>query len=512
MKRLPIGIQSFERIIEEDYLYVDKTEKIYQLVTSGGYFFLSRPRRFGKSLTLNTIQALYEGKKKLFKGLWIEDKWDWTKTHPVVHLSFSRIGYKDIGLEPALKNALQTTAKAHQVLLEQEALSLMFAELLEKIAQKGNKVVLLIDEYDKPLVDYLTKDKLSIGTAHQEIFKSFYSIIKGSDDFLELVFITGVSKFSKVSLFSDLNNIYDLTLDWRFADLVGYTQKEIIQYFKPYFDLAKKRNQLRSNKKLLAEVKHWYNGYSWDATTFVYNPFSILCFFTTGDFRNYWFDTGTPTFLINTLKEQTYYQYDNELVSESSFSAFNINNLHALPLLFQTGYLTIKAKKRLNYLLDYPNFEVKSSLFQYILGDLANKEPGIVANIITHLETAFNENNIAEVIDILKSVFAGIPYQIFIANLEAYYHSLLYIIFSFLDLYDVQSEISTNKGRIDTVVATKTHIYIIEFKLDQSAEAALAQINTHGYPEKYLQKEKIVVLVGINFSKAEKTITDWKIE
>jgi len=511
MKRLPIGIQSFERIIEEDYLYIDKTKQIHQLVTSGGYFFLSRPRRFGKSLTLSTVQALYEGKKELFKGLWIENKWNWAKTHPVIHISFNAIGYKTLGLEQALYDILTEIAQKNNIQLFKEAYDQRFRELIEKMGQL-QKVVLLLDEYDKALIDYLTKDKLPTGLKNQEIFKNFYSVIKSSDPYLELVLITGVSKFSKVSLFSDLNNLFDLSLDWRFADLVGYTQKEIVQNFKPYFPLAKKRNRLRTNKQLLEKVKYWYNGYSWDAETFVYNPFSILCFFTTGEFRNYWFETGTPTFLIDTLNEQTYYQYDNQYVTESSFSAFNIAHLDALPLLFQTGYLTIKAKKQLQYLLDYPNFEVKSALFQYILGDLSHQQPGLVANIITKLEDAFNENDIEEVVDILISVFANIPYQIFIANLEAYYHSLLYIIFSFLNLYDVQSEVSTNKGRIDTVVETTTHIYLLEFKLDKSANSAIQQIKQLGYPEKYQQKDKILVLVGIAFSKEEKTIIDWKIE
>jgi len=367
-QQLPIGIQSFSQIRELNFLYVDKTEIIFKLISFGKYFFLSRPRRFGKSLTLSTIKELFQGNKELFDGLWIQDSWDWTKQHPIIHISFGSIGYKEVGLERAIEIQLEKIAKSANIQLTTQGISLKFKELIKKLATKNN-VVILIDEYDKPIIDYL--DDLPQAKAHQKILKSFYSVIKDSDPFIRFLLITGVSKFSKVSIFSELNNLTDLTIHPKFSTLVGYTQAELEQYFEE--GLEELTEELAPTKEaLLARIKEWYNGYSWDGKNFVYNPFSILSFFGAGQFRNFWFSTGTPPFLVNLLKERNLYDIKETEVGEATFDSFDIENIDTHALLFQTGYLTIKSIEPLFNLftLDYPNREVKDSMLQYFIKPL----------------------------------------------------------------------------------------------------------------------------------------------
>ncbi len=507
-QKLPIGIQTFRKIREEDYLYVDKTECIHRLIASGGYFFLSRPRRFGKSLTLSTIKSIYRGERDLFQGLWIAERWDWQKVHPVIHISFSSIGYRTVGLEAAIEAELRLLGKQMGVQFEQVGIDRLFRELIRKVAGNG-KVVILIDEYDKPLIDYL-EDKAQ-ARANQQILKSFYSVIKDSDPYIEFLLLTGVSKFSKVSIFSDLNNLKDITLHRNFASLTGYTQEEVEHYFGDAIaQLAAERSQ--SQAALLAEIRTWYNGYSWDGATSLYNPFSLMSFIDSGDFRNFWFETGTPTFLLKLLKEQWLLKLDNLTVSERSFASYDIENLQAIPILFQTGYLTIKSKGTLGlYVLDYPNAEVKEALLEYIISDLRHVQTPLTTPMVVELYQAFVANDMAQVIKLVKSIFKNIPSQIFISEAEAYYHSLIYLVFFYLGQY-TQSEVNTNDGRLDCVVESPTHIYIVEFKLDESAGAALQQIKQRGYHEKYAADPRTKVLLGINFSRQRKTVDDWALE
>ena len=270
-------IQSFSELRNGNYLYVDKTEQICRLLRQGKYFFLSRPRRFGKSLLLSTIKEIYQGHRALFDGLWIADQWDWGKTNPVIHLSFASTGYRELGLEMAIRLQLQTLAAEHDITLPETAgISRQFADLMEKLAKQHGKVVILIDEYDKPLIDYL--DDIPLAKANQQVMKSFYSVLKDSDPYIEFLLITGVSKFSRVSLFSDLNNLYDLTLDYDNATLLGYTQTELEQVFAPYMPMVEQRLKI-DRAELLVQLRQWYNGYRWDLDHSVYNPFSILSFF-----------------------------------------------------------------------------------------------------------------------------------------------------------------------------------------------------------------------------------------
>ncbi len=507
LKKLPIGIQTFEKIRTEDYLYVDKTESLHHLISdSGGYYFLARPRRFGKSLTLSTIKAIYSGQRELFAGLWIEQHHDWSKIHPVIHMSFSSIGHKTLGLETAITAELQILSQDFGIKLEESGIDRQFRELIRKTAQQQGKVVLLIDEYDKPLIDYV--DNIEQAKVNQQILKNFYSVIKDSDPYLEFMLITGVSKFSKVSVFSDLNNLYDLTLDDSTATLTGYTQTELEHYFEPYLSIVENPLKL-SRTELLAKLQHWYNGYSWNTEHYVYNPFSILNFFQAKRFRNFWFETGTPTFLIKLIRRDWLYKLDKLEISERAFSSYDIEQLQTIPILFQTGYLTLKSCDEHGlYQLDYPNAEVKEALLEYMISDLRQEQTALNTPLVVHLHKAFQANDLEQVIQIIKSIFKTIPSHIFIQKAEAYYHSLIYLVFFYLGQYS-ESEINTSNGRLDCVVKTSSHIYIIEFKLDKSAQIALEQIKQRGYADKYRLDERSKILLGINFSSQEKTVDDW---
>jgi hypothetical protein len=507
MKKLPIGIQDFSKLRQGEFLYVDKTDLIYELTQGGGYYFLSRPRRFGKSLLLSTLSELFQGKKELFEGLWIYDQWDWQKTNPVIHLSFTNLGYKEIGLEKALSLRLDKVAASFGITLSEEANSLRFKELIEELHKSMGQVVVLIDEYDKPILDYL--DDVPQAQAHREILKTFYSILKDADPHLRLVLLTGVSKFSRVSIFSELNNLNDLTIYSDYATLLGYTQGELEHYF------ADRIEQLASlfggKESLLTQIKQWYNGYSWDTIHYVYNPFSILNFFAKKSFENFWFETGTPTFLVKLLQKEKQYQLENVKASAMVLSAFELEDIDPYSLLFQTGYLTITAREGQVYTLSYPNNEVKISLLQHLLAGFSHNYPSRAPVRVTQMHEGLQQGNLADFVQAINSLFASIPYQIFIAEKEAYYHSVIFLALSLMDTF-VQVEVSQAKGRPDAVVHTQHTFYILEFKLGESAEAALAQIKEKGYATSYLGQGKKVVAVGFNFSAEQKAIDQWQEE
>jgi hypothetical protein len=507
-QKLPIGIQSFGEIRRNDYLYVDKTQDLFRLVESGKYFFLSRPRRFGKSLTISTIKELFRCNKDLFKGLWVEDRWDWEQAHPVVHIGFSSIGYKELGLEKAIGIRLGEIADEYGLVLQKEGVSQQFEELI-KLLSTQNQTVLLIDEYDKPIIDYL--DDIPQAKAHQKILKSFYSVIKDSDEYIRFLLITGVSKFSKVSIFSELNNLKDLTIHPKFATLVGYTQTELEDYFEEGVEELCEEQGIEKHE-LLALIKEWYNGYSWDGKQFLYNPFSILSYFDSGQFQNFWFSTGTPTFLIQQLKSKNFYKVGQAEVGQAAFESFDFENLDLYPLLFQTGYLTIKSREPFGlYILDYPNREVKDSMLQYLVAGFSHGSYTQTTPIVLHLRTAFLNHDLDKVISIINGLFKSIPSQIFIRDKEAYYHSVVYLVFQYLGQF-IEAEVNTSDVRIDAVVQTDTHVYVIEFKLDESADAALAQIRKKGYGAKYQALDKEVLALGINFSSESKCVEAWKVE
>ena len=508
LQKLPLGIQSFSEIRGNNLLYVDKTALIGKLISSGKYYFLSRPRRFGKSLLVNTIAEIFRGNKALFKGLQIEDSRDWETTHPVLLIPFSKLDYQGLGLEQAIVAWVYEQAEHFEIQIEGSTLKTLFNDLLKKVSKNG-RVVLLVDEYDKPIIDHLGKN-IEHAFENRAILKTFYSILKDSDDIIRFVLITGVSKFSRVSIFSELNNLTDLTMDPRFSTMLGYTQEELEHYFEPYFNRLETYTGLSKNT-LLDEIREWYNGYSWDAKNFVYNPYSVLSLFEKSDFQNYWFETGTPTFLINLLKKEKLHKLENLKVGASTLASYEIDNIDIYTLLFQTGYLTIKHRDRQLYTLDYPNREVKESMLEYLIGGFSSRPNSRSTPLAYALEDAFQANDLESVIEVINTLFASIPYQIFQKDSEAFYHALIHLVFTYLGL-NISSEVSTSRGRCDAIVQTDTHVYLLEFKLNQSPDAAIQQIKERGYADQFRQSDKELILVGINFSSEKKEVKDWEME
>lgn len=504
MKKLPIGIQNFSEIIQGGYLYIDKTKHIFNLLESGKYYFLSRPRRFGKSLLLSTIKEIFEGNKTLFKGLWIENQWDWTKRNPVIHFSFNNLDYKNQGLNTAIDKELHRIAHQYDLTLREETISQKFRELIKELGE-SKKVVVLIDEYDKPIIDYLGIQQEK-ALENRAILREFYSIIKNSDTYLEFFLITGVSKFSQTSIFSNLNHLLDLTLAPDYATLTGYTQQELLTYFDEHLNAFP-----LNREELLKKIKLWYNGYSWDGENFVYNPFSVLSFFQVKKFRNYWFASGTPTFLINLLKQRNFYKIERKRVGYITLDSYDLEDINLTTLLFQTGYLTIKVEAEEYVILDYPNKEVESSMYQYLIGAFAHSNVNKALPLVLQLQEAFTDNDLTAIIAVINGLFKSIPAPIFIKGAESYYHSLIHLMFNYLGIY-LQSEVHTSDGRIDAVVQTEHRIFIFEFKVDKSAEIALRQIHEKQYPQKYLPTEKEIVLIGVNFGSKEKGVEAWKSE
>ena len=414
-------------------------------------------------------------------------------------------GYKEMGLEAALHKRLDEIAEEYGMPKIDETLSQKFSFLLQSLSME-KKVVLLIDEYDKPIIDYLG-DELPQAIENQKILKSFYSVLKDSDDYLELVFITGVSRFSKVSIFSDLNNLGDITLNKYYSTITGYTQSELEQYFEEHIGFLKKDSD---NPKVLEKIKLWFNGYSWDSRQLVYNPFSILLLFANMDFKNFWFKTATPTFLINLIRDKQLYDFDDILVGQTLFDNYDIRNIDVVSLLFQTGYLTIKEIDEFGlYRLGYPNKEVKDSMLDYLIGGFANSSVGGVAPMVVQIRTAFIKNDLEKVRSVINSLLKNIPYQLF-EKTEAFYHAIIHLTFFYLGVY-IQSEVCTSDGRADAVVQTGTHIYCLEFKINESGKKALAQIMEKGYLEKFRHTEKELVGIGVNLSTEAKKIDGWEV-
>ena len=512
MQQLPIGEQNFAKLRKSNMLYVDKTEQIYRLLQGSSYNFLSRPRRFGKSLTLSTIRNLFQGEKELFKGLWIENQWDWSVKHPVVHLSFNQIGYAEIGLAAALTKALRQVADDFGVEVKSATPGLLLRELILGTAAKHGTVVLLIDEYDKPLIDFLNKNDLSIAKENRATLKSFYSGLKddAAQAALRFFLITGVSKFSQVSLFSDLNYLSDRTLDASLSALVGYTQEELEQNFTEYLADLNQSLPTLTRPALIEHIREWYNGYSWDAVVRVYNPFSILLLFQQRQFGDFWFKSGTPTFLINLIKEQGYYELGDLSIHGTIFDSYDLENMDARALMFQTGYLTVKQVDRLRnrYTLGVPNREVGEALNNYLIGALLNRMPADSLRPIELLQDGFLQNDLPKVITVINSLLKDLPSQLLDDKTEHFYHALVHLHFRYLGLY-LDSEVHTSDGRMDAVVQTPTHVYIIEFKLNQDAEIALAQIVEKQYAEKYRLSQKKIIGLGISFDTIKKAVKDW---
>ncbi|MBI4647769.1 MAG: ATP-binding protein [Bacteroidia bacterium] len=505
MKKLPIGKQDFAELINKDCIYVDKTEILYKLISDGFYYFLSRPRRFGKSLTVSTLKEIFGGNKELFKSLWIYDKLDWKK-YPIIYIDFSEIGVKELGTEQAILNELENIALKNNIKITGTTPGIKFRELIQALAKEA-QVVILIDEYDKPIIDYM--DNIPQAEMNREILKNFYSVLKGNDEYIKFLFITGVSKFSKVSIFSDLNHLNDITINPNFSVLTGYTEDDLEKYFSEYIALAQNElNEFFPDVKLA--IKNWYNGYSWDGKKFVYNPFSLLNFFSNRRFDDYWFQTGTPTFLMKLLKENNYKasslsEFETDI---SLFDKYEISDIQLIPLLFQTGYLTIKKYNILkaSVILDYPNKEVQKSFENYIFSTFSEKHISENRKFLNDIIRALNSNDIAQFIHLFKILFKGIAYP-HINNKENYYHSIFYLIIKLLG-FDIETEVFTCDGRIDAAIKTDNHIYIIEFKLGK-AKNAIEQIREKEYALKYANDGRKIILIGIGFSTKKKNVDDY---
>ncbi len=506
MKKLPIGIQTFSEIREENYVYVDKTKEALELIKSYKYVFLSRPRRFGKSLFVSTLKAIFEGKRELFKGLYIYDKYDFSK-YPVIKISWAGILRDRTDIERTAFTILRSNQKRLEVECEEDKLSSgCLKELIEKAADKYNsRVVVLIDEYDKPILDNI--EDIERAKEAREFLKGFYSVLKDVDEYIRFVFITGVSRFSKVSIFSGLNNLEDISLKPKFAYICGYLHRDLELSFSEHLKGVD-----------LEEVKRWYNGYNFLGDERVYNPFDILLFIRNNfEFKNYWFESGTPSFLIKLFQEQTYNPIHLEELEtdEKIVSSFDIERLEVETIMFQAGYLTIKdTKRRLRkqrYVLCFPNLEVKMSfndyLIDYLVTDRREKE--------SHLDMLYNlflEEKLDKLEEVLRSLFASIAYTNYIKNAlskyEGFYGSILYAYLTGAG-FDVIAEDITSHGRIDLSVILNDKVYIFEFKV--KAEDPIKQIKDKRYFEKYLNFSKVYG-IGIVFDNEKRNIKNFKVE
>ena len=508
LKKLPIGISTFSKIIEQDYLYIDKTKEAYELITNHQYAFLSRPRRFGKSLFIDTLQEIFEGNKKLFKGLNIYDKWDFKDIYPVVKINWGG----DLRTPAMVKNRVNDILLYNQKKLgvvcdKTEQFDSCFEELIQKTHEKYQKpVVILIDEYDKPIIDNL--DQTDIAIENREILKSLYVIMKDNDRYIKFAFLTGVSKFTKASIFSGLNNLEDISLNPNFGTACGYTQKDIESTFLPYLEGVD-----------LNKLQSWYNGYNF-LNDKVYNPFDILLFIKNDyKFNNYWFKTGTPSFLVKLFQKENYNlaKLENLKISEELIESFDIENLSLETVMFQSGYLTIKEqiqrRNRIEYHLTFPNLETKMSFNNYLLNYFV-KRPIDALPIQNNLVDLLEVTDLDAIEEILKSLFASIAYNNFtnnkIENYEGFYSSVIYAYFVGAGFDKVIAEDVTNDGRIDLSVFIDDKLYIFEFKV--AKKGALEQIKEKAYFDKYLSSGKEIYIVGVEFDSKSRNIVGYEWE
>jgi len=517
IRKLPIGIQDFEYLRTNNFLYVDKTQYIYPL-TQGKPYFLGRPRRFGKSLFLSTLKAYFEGKKELFEGLKIaEFEKDWTK-YPVIYIDFN-VGLltRAENVANKIKMQLQELSNLWDNNCNYEDLAIKFEAIIKAAyEQTGKQVVVLIDEYDKPLIN--TMDDLAANEEIRTLLKSFYGVLKSADAYLRFVFLTGVTKFSQVSIFSDLNHLDDISLNSKYSGICGITQTELEANFKLEITALAETTQ-KTQEEILLELQKLYNGYHFSENTIgVYNPFSLLNTFSAQKYRYYWFATGTPTFLVKTLKNQNYdiRQLENDvLIEASSIMDYRVEYQNIVPLLYQTGYLTIKSYRSNLYTLGFPNEEVKYGFLNELLPAFV-RTPIETGNFsVGKFMRQIENSDIEGFMTSLKAFFADIPYDAVKQEHrdEQYYQHVFYLLFTLMGQF-VKTEVKNNKGRADAVVKTADSIYVFEFKMDDNATAedAIKQINSKDYAIPYTADNRKIVKIGVEFSQIEKGVKRWLIE
>lgn len=509
LQKLPIGIETLSEIREENYIYVDKTAIAFDLIDNYKYAFLSRPRRFGKSLFLDTLKNIFEGNKEYFKGLVIEDKWDWEVSYPVIHINFAKGKIENREeLDADIIRTLEENQERLDIKCEhKESVAGCFRELILKANQKYNqKVVILVDEYDKPILDNIENPETAKNI--RDGLVNLYSVIKGSDALLRFAFLTGVSKFTKTSIFSGLNNITDISLHKRYGDICGYTQNDIETTFQSHLEGVD-----------MQELKKWYNGYNFLGND-MYNPFDILQFISNDfTFKNYWFATGTPTFLMKLIKKNNYFlpNLSKLIIDEKLLDSFDIENLDLEVILYQSGYLTIDTVElsifgTQEYKLRIPNKEVRQSLTDYIIKYLIKDDNSMSKK--TNMYKSLLENNMDNFKNSIVSIFDSIPYNNYtkndIANYEGFYASVIFIYLQSLGV-QIIGENANNKGRIDLTIIMDKTIYIIEFKIDGKGDA-LQQIKDNNYASGYLNHNKDIYLVGIEFDTKERNVAGFEWE
>lgn len=516
--KYPIGIQTFEQIIEEGYVYVDKTDMVYNLANEGKVYFLSRPRRFGKSLLLSTLRAYFEGRKELFKGLKIEAmEKDWHQ-HPIFHLDFNGIDY-------TMPNALRAKFEGYFAQWE-EAYGVTtgpdfnpasrFERIIQAaVQQSGQKVVVLVDEYDKPLLDVLEKDA-ELMEQNREILKAFYSVFKQADAYLRFVFLTGVTKFSQVSVFSGFNQPLDISMTDKYEALCGITEEELhTQFAESIHEMALAENCTDEEMKLL--LKKHYDGYHFGYTmTDIYNPFSVLCAFYNRNIRDFWFATGTPTYLIRLMNHfhEGIDQLTGKYYSLDAFINYKADVEYPLPMIYQSGYLTIKSfEKDLGlFLLDFPNNEVKEGFLTMVTSNYLRCEPTL-GSWVRQAVFALRKGELDTFRKQLTSFLASIPYSMRRKEnqpeRERYFQYTFYLLLRLMSVYTVYVEKEQSEGRVDCIVETPNFVYIFEFKLDGTAQKALQQIEDKGYARPYEADARTVYKIGANFSSETGTINDW---
>ncbi len=509
--RYPIGNQDFRTLREDGSVYVDKTEHICGVANAGSYFFLSRPRRFGKSLTVSTLNELYSGDRALFGGLWAHEHWDFTaRRRPVIWVRFANSGFQNVGLEAALHEIIDREAARHNVKASTRDLgtALRFRTLMEAVAQThtSGRCVVLVDEYDKPIIEYL--DDLPRARANRDMLRPFYGVLKDADPYIELVFVTGVSAFGKVSLFSDLNNIRQLTLDPLGYTLVGLTEGELDAYFL---------EQIAATGYSREEIRQWYNGYTWGGER-VYNPWSILQFLASGRRDNYWSTSGTPKFVTDLLARDGAHDLEGQRASGPQLTSFDLDHLQPLAILWQGGYLTLDAPEPVGgrYTLRYPNREVRQTFTEILFLSYGYSRPDPAQRAYA-LEDALLARDLETFAEEVDAILAAVPYELWRDAAERFYHAVLLTAFRYIGTFEVQAEVSSARGRADVVLLTDRYVYAIEFKLlrptpaqlsDEDArdkasaalaEEALTQIRERGYLDAYRSDSREAIGLGVVF-------------
>ena len=514
LKRLPVGMQTFEEIVNINCLYVDKTEYIYKMTNLSKYIFLSRPRRFGKSLLVSTLQAYFEGKKHLFKGLYIDTvEKDWTE-YPVLKFSMASAKHVDTDrLNRYLSSMLEREEEKWNITSpKQDANDRLLDLILTAYEQTGKRVVVLIDEYDAPLLD-VAHETVKLDELRQ-IMRNFYSPLKDCDPYLKFVFLTGITKFSQLSIFSELNNLKNISMDPAFAAVCGISEDEIETQMADYLDDFADKNSI-SREETVKRLKRQYDGYhfAWPSPD-IFNPFSLLNAFQDGKLKSYWFESGTPTFLIEMMRKFNVIpsMLKPSNVMASGFDAPTENMTSIMPLLYQSGYFTIKDYDEISdiYTLDIPNNEIRIGLMESLLPNYIARDSYQGLTTVALMHRALHNDDLNEMLRLLQEYLLTIP-QCDNTNYEGHYQQMLYVIFSLLGRY-VDVEVRTPRGRVDMVMNSGKALYLFELKLNKSAEAAMNQINLKNYPSRFVLTRLPIIKVGINFNSETHTIEDWVIE